>query len=695
MLVCCGVISENTGMIKTLLRKKIVYAFLSLFCTLLIFAYLLTHTSPGEVLQAIRNVDTRFLLAFILLSLAGSFFRALRYQLTLLPAGYSPSLLLLFLITLVRNLFSDLLPARIGTAVYVYLANTRLGIPLQLAASSFALSFIFDVLALGPLLIAVILLSQAQLPFSELSISLAALTLFIVSSLILTSLPKFLRIAKRIAAAAPLITFTTRKKLIGFAEQVSSELVLARHSGIYFPLFLLSIFVRTCKYGSLYFFLLGILAPLGITYEDANPLTSTIGILSAELAASLPISGIAGFGAYEGAWTATFSLLGFSPDVASLTAIAHHLFTQAYGYGLGALALLVLLLPLPNDEDVSLHLFKGRLYYVFRQTMVFALTCVLVFLCLQLPSQADEIQFNEKTLSDNQQADRLKALRQLPGDILFDSNRSGSFGLYILERQTGRTKTLIDSPQHEMYPTASPDGKHIVYARMLSLARFAPASVWMVNRDGTDNKKIIAAGNFPSFSTDGQTVYYELNRKKVMAFNLASGETREIFPRKKKLFRGKAIVKPRISPDGTHVAFTADIPSRWHAWIAPLGKGKPVKIGAGCEPTWYPDGTSLSWVKRHGSKAGSGLMNFSQPKNHSTILIDDGPPLGHEYFPTIDKSGKFALYSACPHDQHDHNTATYQLHALSLDATRTKTQLTFNSANNRWPSLLPDTSPPR
>ena len=73
---------------KIIFNRKTVYFVLSLLCTFLVFSYLLLNISPGQVLQAIRDVDYRFLIAFVLLSLMGSLFRALRYQLTLLPAGY-------------------------------------------------------------------------------------------------------------------------------------------------------------------------------------------------------------------------------------------------------------------------------------------------------------------------------------------------------------------------------------------------------------------------------------------------------------------------------------------------------------------------------------------------------------------------------------------------------------------------------
>ena len=61
------------------------------------------------------------------------------------------------------------------------------------------------------------------------------------------------------------------------------------------------------------------------------------------MAASLPISGIAGFGAYEGAWAGVFILLGFPAAMAKATSLSHHLVTQLYGYLIGIASILTLL----------------------------------------------------------------------------------------------------------------------------------------------------------------------------------------------------------------------------------------------------------------------------------------------------------------------------------------------------------------
>ncbi|PID74180.1 MAG: hypothetical protein CSB32_02115 [Desulfobacterales bacterium] len=135
------------------IRVKIIFTTASLAVTVGIFVYLFRFISLGEVVALIGNVDRAALLMFVTLSFGMSFFRTWRYGLLLGLSGYQPTKISLFLVVLVRNFFSDLLPARLGTLVYVFIVNTRLGIPWGPATSSFALAFLFDLLAMAPLIL--------------------------------------------------------------------------------------------------------------------------------------------------------------------------------------------------------------------------------------------------------------------------------------------------------------------------------------------------------------------------------------------------------------------------------------------------------------------------------------------------------------------------------------------------------------
>jgi len=71
---------------------------------------------------------------------------------------------------------------------------------------------------------------------------------------------------------------------------------------------------------------------------------SLLGTLSnAELAAMMPVHGIAGFGSFEATWAFSFEQLGFPRDQAIISAILGHAISQGVEYVLGGAALLAIL----------------------------------------------------------------------------------------------------------------------------------------------------------------------------------------------------------------------------------------------------------------------------------------------------------------------------------------------------------------
>ncbi len=282
---------------------------------------------------------------------------------------------------LVRNFLSDLLPARLGTLSFVYLTTSRLGIPLSSSVSSFALSFLFDVAALVPMVAAAALLVGWSHLDKALPLLLAlALLLAVVTGGIIFSLPAIFRLSGRIAGSLPVFQDKWRKKWRDFCAAAEGELRHAREEGIFLRLFALSLLVRLAKYGSLYVLLYALLRPLEYGAKELSPAKVFLGLISSELAASLPISGIAGFGVYEGTWSLVFTLLGMPAELAVTTGISHHVFTQIYGYLLGAASLIVLLaLPLRRGPAaVSLKVKTSALSFYLR--MLAALSAVTVLL---------------------------------------------------------------------------------------------------------------------------------------------------------------------------------------------------------------------------------------------------------------------------------------------------------------------------
>lgn len=318
----------------------------SLILSFAVLWVIFSSISIQEVADAVMGAHRPAVAAFLVASFSSTFFRTWRYRTLLRSNGYETPFPGMYLIVLVRNTFSDLLPARLGTLMYVFLVRTRLGIPLDPAGASFALAFLFDIIALAPLIMLCVFLAGGQGEFSAPALLLGGAALFILSSTMILILPWGLNKGAQVLRALLPASSSWTVRLVELVSSVAARIEESRKAGAYARVFILSIFVRLFKYIGLYLFLFAMLYPRGYDLASLPFPKIFLGLCASELAASLPISGIAGFGAYQGAWIATFTLLGFPLDLATITSVGHHLFTQAYGYSLGAAAFLLVLLPL-------------------------------------------------------------------------------------------------------------------------------------------------------------------------------------------------------------------------------------------------------------------------------------------------------------------------------------------------------------
>jgi uncharacterized membrane protein YbhN (UPF0104 family) len=111
--------------------------------------------------------------------------------------------------------------------------------------------------------------------------------------------------------------------------------------GVFWPVLGLSVLIRLGKYLGLYLLVLAVAGQWGpgVT-EKLSFAVVLFALVAAEASASLPISGLAGFGAYEGVMMLTLRQAGLDPTQAALLPVTVHLITQAIDYTLGSLALL-------------------------------------------------------------------------------------------------------------------------------------------------------------------------------------------------------------------------------------------------------------------------------------------------------------------------------------------------------------------
>lgn len=326
-------------------RRALVTLAVSLALSVGLVAYLLSRIELADLAQTFARIYVPSLAAYAALSLLAAGVRAWRYRLLLgaeqIGAGG------IFLVTLVRNLFIDLLPAKLGALSYVYLVVRRFGVPLELGASTFILAAVFDAISLSPILLpALFVVGLGTTVVSTVQFALLATALLLGLGLLLLALPALLRLGLRIGewvlAAAGIGgkwgVAHLLDRLRGTVE--ATETIRAR--GVYGRVLAVSVLLRLLKYGSLYFLLHALLLNQGFPLAALSFWKVVLGIAGAELSSNLPIQGVAGLGTWETAFALAFRLMGYPERIAIVAGFGLHLITQVYEYSLGVLAILAL-----------------------------------------------------------------------------------------------------------------------------------------------------------------------------------------------------------------------------------------------------------------------------------------------------------------------------------------------------------------
>ena len=306
---------------------------------ILAWLFVAQDVDPRALGPLIGAISLPGVVGYLLVSLVALFLRTLRYWLLLERRA---PLWPLTLVTLVRNLFVDLVPARAGAAAsYLYLVTARLGLPLESAVASFALSFVLDTLALAPLLVLAVLFAGTA-PLPPLVLVGGSLLVLAGSVVALFLLAPALRAAADLAGRLPRSLARAAGPLYGAATEVGT--LGARR--VLFPALGLSLLLRLAKYGAYYCLLQALLVGQGQPWGSLNFVRVFLAIAGAEMAASLPLPTIASLGPYEAAGALGFThWLGLSRELATLAATAFHGLSQVHDYGLGLLALLWIMAP--------------------------------------------------------------------------------------------------------------------------------------------------------------------------------------------------------------------------------------------------------------------------------------------------------------------------------------------------------------
>ncbi len=175
------------------------------------------------------------------------------------------------------------------------------------------------------------------------------------------------------------------------------------------------------------------------------------------------------------------------------------------------------------------------------------------------------------------------------------SSTDASHDIWIKAVEGDALRNLTNTPDvMEKYPRFSPDGQYIAFTRFVK----GRPSVFKVSALGGAEEMIAADSAEPDWLPDGRslvlTTHTAEGRAGLVHHVLETG-TRRLLTEAPKTFGDS---HPRVSPDGTSVAFTRSGHARSALFVVPLSGGEPVALGDWNSGqigglTWTPDGREI------------------------------------------------------------------------------------------------------
>jgi uncharacterized membrane protein YbhN (UPF0104 family) len=327
--------------------KKILTAGFSFLISSLLLYYLWTHSQWNDWQKIVFQINFGSLFFYLLLYAIGLLLRTFRYQLLLKSAQSTviPLFRDLILVTSVRNMLADFLPARTGSLSYIVILNKAYKVDLSSCLTSFTYAFLFDLLAMAPILASTILAESWTSYKNYFWLWVVAVVIMAVALILILSLSHLIKIFSEWSSRNDhqWRKYPWLRQLDHQLHDFNQSLFVFKKAKIFWPTLGLSVLIRAIKYLSLYILLSAVLQALSGHWTPLPFWVVLLGLAASEASAGLPISGIAGFGFYEGVLGAVLATQGIDSSQAVLVSFAMHFLTQVVDYSLGGGALLYIL----------------------------------------------------------------------------------------------------------------------------------------------------------------------------------------------------------------------------------------------------------------------------------------------------------------------------------------------------------------
>lgn len=702
--------------------KKILKLGLSIGVSFAILALLLQMVSTGvddaerpSVLAALQNTSIAFAAAYLALYLITLVIRAYRYRLLIQLSGEEnvPTVRQMWLVTGIRNMMVDMLPARLGELGYVAILNRGYGVRLEHCVSSLAISVAFDFVALLVVVLAVVMsqLLTVGVQGWALGVMLMAVIISAIAVMGLFAIaPWFTNQMNRSFASRwkPESKFGQALELL---NKFSQSLVQVRDSGQTLKVLGVSVVIRILKYLGFYLLFTAVAVP---SFESlaSLPTAHVIGaLIGGEVGASLPVPTFMSFGAYEAGGLLIFKLLGVTDQAAAaVTLLCVHIWSQVMEYTIGGL-LLALFIWVNRKGKQSELIAEAAGSSARAKAIAFVsfigagavLALGSGFLAYQLWAASKLGAISAPDVggtADN--VDEWRALSKdhvstLDGFVVFSSNRDGNHDIFRLELKTFELDKLTTHPHTETYPRISPNGERLVFARAhqewVSQRNTVAWDVYLLDLKTRVETKVGENGTAPRWLNNDEITYLK-DSTKVERVNVNTLSSSVVFESgvNNPLPKGAQLQNPSFNPiDGstTYTARQSHIGSNTGHWGTALTSSDQHRgVMNGCELAWSNDGRYLYQVNPDAETLR--VMKLNPSTLESEAMIDLAGEFSHEYWPKESSNGEYFVFGASRGKKdHEHDTKDYEIFLWKVGADSSKaTRLSFHTGNDNWPDVF-------
>lgn len=621
------------------------------------------------------------------------------------------------LVTGVRNMFVDMLPARVGELSYVAMLNKFYQVKADVCLSSLTVAVAFDFIALLVIVLSLfvqqlLIASVAGWMFDALFGAIVVTIIALVGLFVLTPwfVSSFIRPFSSIGSGPKTGSGSKLLTVIfDLVSQFSVALQQTRRSGRLLLVLFLSISIRILKYAGFYLLFKAVVVP-NFQQLTSLPIPQVVGaLIGGELASSLPIPAFMSFGVYEAGGVAVLSAFGVEKAQSLIVMLSIHIWSQFFDYMFGGTCLLLFFCMfkfIRSSEDKRGQ--GAQMSDWFKAVlvgMVFLFGSVLL---------AKEYRASKKMGSitpppvgedvSSRFEDRLKKsvqeLQGVNGFAVWSSNRFGNHDIIKMDLPSRKVTQLTNNPHTEFYSRISPNGKRVVFARSqelwVSQRNWLAWDVYILDIESGKEKLVAKNATFPSWVDNGSVSYLH-NGTQVIVKGLGlfararvvyeSGKTNKVLP-------GALISTPEYNPKTGQVVFTgkqSELGMRNGFWGTAIQHANSRHDGLynGCQIFFSSDNSYLYQVAfggEHDSK-GNHFLKIDLETHKTSKLFDFKDNYSHIYFPKDSNDGNYMVFGGSA-EGHEHDTADYEIFLWDMSKSpEYATRLSFHSGNDNWPDV--------